>query len=102
MSVTVKNIITLPAMALRGVVVFPQMFVHFDVGRPKSVEALRAAMESDQQIFLITQRDMRDEEISRDRLYDTGVLARVRQMLKLPEGGIACWLRVFAVPNVLI
>ena len=88
MSVTVKNIISLPAMALRGVVVFPEMFVHFDVGRPKSVEALRAAMESDRRIFLITQRDMREEEVGRDGLYDVGVVAKVRQMLKLPEGGL--------------
>ncbi len=84
----INDIFVLPTMALRGVVVYPGMFVHFDVGRPKSIEALKAAMESDQKIFLLTQRDMRKNEVTREELYDMGVIAKVVQMLKLPDDGM--------------
>ncbi len=84
----INDIFILPTMALRGVVVYPGMFVHFDVGRPKSIEALRAAMEKDQKIFLLTQRDMRKNEVTREELYDVGVIAKVVQMLKLPDDGM--------------
>ena len=88
MSQMIDDIMFLPTMPLRGVVVFPRMFVHFDVGRQKSIDALRAAMDTDQKVFLLTQRDILENNITREGLYDIGVIAKVRQMLKLPDGGV--------------
>lgn len=73
----------LPLLALRGLVIFPQMVLHFDVGRRKSIQALNESMNSEQLIFLVTQRDIRDDEPSADNLYTVGVVARVRQVLRL-------------------
>ena len=53
-----EKIRIMPAVALRGLVVFPDMFIHFDVGREKSINALRKAMDTDQEIFLVTQKTL--------------------------------------------
>jgi len=74
----------LPLMAMRGIVVFPYMIAHFDVGRQKSVCALEAAMAADQMIFLVAQKDVTVEEPSRDDFYDIGTLAKIKQIIKLP------------------
>ncbi len=74
----------MPAVALRGLVVFPDMFLHFDVGREKSINALKKAMDTDQEIFLITQKDISEDDPSYDGLYEIGVVASVKQVLKLP------------------
>ena len=74
----------LPVLALRGLVLFPGMMLHFDVGRPKSVTALNQAMAADQTIFLVAQRDVRDDDPEVSQLYQMGCVARVRQVLKLP------------------
>ncbi|MDD4700146.1 MAG: endopeptidase La, partial [Oscillospiraceae bacterium] len=81
-----KNIRVLPVLALRGVVVFPKMVVHFDVGREKSIKALDDAMNTNQTILLITQRDMTVEEPTYKDLYKIGVISKIRQMVKLPNG----------------
>lgn len=78
----------LPLLALRGVAVFPGMILHFDVGRRKSVIALNEAMKDNQQIYLVAQRDMREEEPSRENLYDVGTVAQVKQILHLPGENI--------------
>lgn len=75
---------TLPLLALRGLVVFPGMHLHFDVGRRKSILALNEAMGEDQLIYLVTQKDMAVDDPALDDLYEMGVVARVRQVLKLP------------------
>lgn len=75
---------TLPLLALRGLVVFPGMVLHFDVGRPKSMLALNEAMAGEQTIFLVTQMDMADDDPDDTQLYNIGVVAKVRQVLKLP------------------
>ncbi len=75
---------TLPLLALRGLIVFPQMLVHFDVGREKSIRAIEAAMSENQQVFLVAQRDLRSEEPDFDDLYEVGTVARICQILKLP------------------
>ena len=76
----------LPAVALRGLVVFPGMMLHFDVGREKSVAAIKAAMKGNQEVFLVAQKNMSEEDPDFDSFGQTGVVATVRQMLKLPGG----------------
>ena len=74
----------LPVLALRGLVVFPGMLAHFDVGREKSVLALDEAMSHGQEIFLVTQKDISVDDPALDGLYDVGCVCHIRQMLKLP------------------
>ena len=74
----------LPLLALRGLVVFPGMMLHFDVGRKKSILALNEAMAAEQTIFLVTQTDIANDDPDESQLYSTGVVAKVRQVLKLP------------------
>ncbi len=80
----ISRVQTLPMIALRGLVVFPDMEMHFDVGRKRSVQALSAAMNHDQTLFLVTQRDTQAEEPTEEQLYTVGVVVRVRQVLRLP------------------
>ena len=78
----------MPLIPLRGLVVFPNMVIHFDVGREKSVLALEKAMIFDQQVFLVAQKN---EEISlptKDDLFEVGTIAKVKQMLKMPGGNV--------------
>ncbi len=79
-----EKIRIMPAVALRGLVVFPDMFIHFDVGREKSINALRKAMDTDQEIFLVTQKDISVDDPDYSELYEIGVVASVKQVLKLP------------------
>ncbi|WP_340264085.1 endopeptidase La [Sphingobium mellinum] len=77
-----------PLLPLRDIVVFPQMIVPLFVGRDKSVASLEAAMEADKEIFLVSQLDPAEDDPGRDSLYDTGVIAVVLQLLKLPDGTV--------------
>ncbi|MBR6596057.1 MAG: endopeptidase La [Oscillospiraceae bacterium] len=72
----------LPILALRGLAVFPDQTVHFDVGRAKSVKALEAAMKGDQNILLIPQRDILCDDPGLNDLYTIGTVAKVKQVLK--------------------
>ncbi|MDR1891601.1 MAG: endopeptidase La [Oscillospiraceae bacterium] len=78
----------LPLLALRGLVVFPGMVVSFDVGRKKSVLATLRAMEENQLIFLTAQKDLRDDDPGLDGLFSMGVVAQIRQVVKLPGDNI--------------
>ncbi|WP_188772429.1 endopeptidase La [Novosphingobium endophyticum] len=78
----------LPLLPLRDIVVFPGMVVPLFVGREKSVAALEAAMAGDKDIFLLAQLDPGCDDPDRDDLYDTGVIASVLQLLKLPDGTV--------------
>ncbi len=80
-----KQFVTLPMLVLRGLVCFPETVMHFDVGRLKSVAALNAAMKKDQTVFLVTQKDVTEEDPSPSGLYRMGVVAKVKQILKLPH-----------------
>jgi ATP-dependent Lon protease len=80
--------ITLPLLPLRGLLVYPTMVLHLDVGRDRSVQALEKAMVGDQYIFLTTQKDMNIDEPGVDDFYKMGTLTKVKQMLKLPNGTI--------------
>ena len=75
----------MPVLALRGLAVFPDQTVHFDVGRVKSALALEAAMKADQTIFLVPQKDIMDDDPSLSGLYPIGCVAQVKQILK-PKG----------------
>ena len=79
-----ENLIMMPTVALRGLVVFPKMFIHFDVGREKSINALKTSMDTDQEIFLVTQKDISVDDPDYSELYEIGVIATVKQVLKLP------------------
>ena len=79
-----ENMRLMPTVALRGLVIFPGMFIHFDVGREKSINALRKAMDTDQEIFLVTQKDISIDDPEYSDLYEIGVIATVKQVLKLP------------------
>lgn len=72
----------IPLLAMRGMVLFPQMVLHFDVGRDKSILALNEAMNNDRMVFLVAQKDIRDEDPTGEQLYDVGVVAEIKQIIK--------------------
>ena len=78
------HLFTMPALALRGLVVYPKMMVHFDVGRDISIKALEEAMSSNQPIFLVAQKDIRVEAPDQRHLFSVGTVSVVRQILRLP------------------
>ena len=84
---------SIPAVALRGLCVLPKMAINFDVVRERSKEAVQAAMLSDQKIFLVTQRSDDIEVPEQKDIYEIGVIANIKQMVKLPGGQ----LRVLAI-----
>lgn len=79
---------TLPAIALRGLVLFPKMVLHFDIGREKSILALNHAMESDRKIFLTAQCDVQNDNPSPKELYQVGVVAQVQQVIRVQGSGL--------------
>ena len=79
---------TFPVLPLRGLVAFPDMMLTLDVGRKKSVKALNSAMDSNQLIYLVTQKDITVENPEKKDLYGIGCLCRVRQVLKMPDGAV--------------
>ena len=78
----------LPLLPLRGLLVYPSMVLHLDVGREKSVRALDRAMLDDHMILLCSQSEVNIEEPTQEDIYRVGTVAKVRQMLKLPNGTI--------------
>lgn len=86
MNPLVKDDFILPTVALRGLVVFPEMTLHFDIGRKKSISAVKNAMLNKQDIFLITQIDMSEEVGGRRSLFDMGVVCEIKQLVRLPSG----------------
>jgi ATP-dependent Lon protease len=80
--------ITLPLLPLRDVVVFPHMVIPLFVGRPKSIKALEAAMESGRQIMLVAQKAASKDEPKADDMFEMGCVSSILQMLKLPDGTV--------------
>lgn len=80
--------ILLPVIPLRGITIFPNMIIHFDIGREKSVASLEQAMLKDGNIFLVTQKDP-NLELPEDKndIYSIGTICKIKQILKLPKGG---------------
>ncbi len=76
----------IPAISLRGLVIFPTMILHFDVGRERSVNALKAAADGNGQIFLVAQKDPADTTPSEDDIYSVGVVGQIKQLLTTPDG----------------
>ena len=75
----------LPAIALRGTTILPDMIVHFDISRPKSVRAVEEAMLGDQKIFLITQKDPDTEVPGLLDVYKIGTIAVIKQVVRMPK-----------------
>jgi ATP-dependent Lon protease len=78
----------LPLLPLRGILVFPYMVIHLDVGREKSVHAIEEAMIQDRIIFLATQKEAQTDDPTEEDIYQIGTVAEVKQLLKLPGGTI--------------
>ena len=78
----------MPVLALRGMMVFPHMVLHFDVGRPRSVAALEKAMMEDQRIFLVAQQDADVDDPHQNDLCRVGTVAQIKQVLNLPGDSI--------------
>ena len=83
---TKSNVTYYPVLPLRGLLVYPTMVLHVDVGRERSVEAVHEAMLREEKVFLAVQRDMNIEHPIAEDLYDVGILATVKQLVKLPNG----------------
>jgi len=83
-----SELLTLPLLPLRDVVVFPHMVIPLFVGRPKSIKALEAAMESGRQIMLVAQKAAAKDEPKADDLFEIGCVSSILQMLKLPDGTV--------------
>lgn len=83
-----SEIKVLPLLPLRGILVFPYMVIHLDVGRAKSVQAIEESMIRDRVIFLTTQKEAQTDEPGEDDIFQIGTVAEVKQLLKLPGGTI--------------
>lgn len=78
----------LPVLPLRGLTAFPDMLIHFDVGRAMSIKALEAAMKDGQWIFLTAQKDLKTDRPTADDLYEVGTICIIKQILRLPGDNI--------------
>lgn len=78
----------LPLIPLRGLTVFPNMVLHFDAGRKKTVASLEQAMINDQKIFLSTQKDINVEEPKKEDIYEVGTICNIKQIIRLPKDNI--------------
>ncbi len=79
------DIVRLPAIALRGLVVFPSNVIHFEVGRAKSIAAIEWAMANGNSVFLVTQKDMNVDDPELKDVYGYGVVAEVKQLLRISD-----------------
>jgi len=75
--------LTMPAVALRGMTILPGMVAHFDVSRPKSIQAVEEAMIGEQKLFLVTQKDLGVENPGLEELYHIGMVAEIKQVIKM-------------------
>ena len=82
------DISTMPVLALRGLTIFPNMLLHFDVGREASIKALDEAMASGSPVFLVTQKDLAVEEPRQEDLFSVGTISNVKQILRLPGDNV--------------
>ena len=80
--------VQIPLLATRGITVFPNMIIHFDVGRKNSIQAIEKAMIDDEKILLVSQKDAKIESPEAEDLYDVGTIASIKQILKLSESTV--------------
>lgn len=92
---------TYPMIPLRGKVIFPNTFVNFDVGRTISLNAISAASDGDMQVFIAAQKNAFVENPKKSDIYQTGVIARVRQVIKLPSGNVKVSVQAIARARIL-
>src|SRR5699024_12845926 len=78
----------MPLLPLRGLLIYPSIVQHLDVGREHSIASLEHALEEEQLIFLTTQTELAVEQPTSEDIYYTGSVARINQLLKLPNGGV--------------
>lgn len=83
--IDLNNFEDIPVVPLRGLVVYPNMNLHFDVGRKKSIAALNEAMDSHQMIFLVSQIDSTIEDPTEKDVFEVGVICKIKQMIKIPN-----------------
>ena len=83
--IDLNNFEDIPVVPLRGLVVYPNMNLHFDVGRKKSIAALNEAMDTHQMIFLVSQIDSTIEEPTERDVFEVGVICKIKQMIKIPN-----------------
>ena len=81
-----EKVITIPTVALRGMTILPGMVAHFDISREKSMKAIEEAMMGEQDVFLITQRNIETEDPDMEDLYRIGIIAKVKQVIKMRNG----------------
>ena len=82
------NTMRLPLLPLRGILVFPGMIINLDVGRDRSIKAVESAMNMGKRILLVTQRSAEENDPTAKSLYNFGVIAEIKQLLKLPNGAM--------------
>lgn len=82
-----NTLVRIPLVALRGLVVFPGMKLHFDVGRAKSISAIEDAMKNNRRIFLAAQKNIIDEMPGYDKIYQTGCVAVIKQIIRMKDEG---------------
>ncbi len=80
-----RNVYAIPVVALRNLVVFPEMVLHFDIARQKSINAIQAAMDYGQEVFLVAQQSPETENPVFGQLYKIGVIAKIRQVITVPD-----------------
>lgn len=80
-----ERINSIPMVPLRGMTVLPREVIHFDVSREKSIAAVQEVMAADQKIFLVTQREIETEEVTKEDLYEVGTIAEIKQIVKMPK-----------------
>ena len=78
-----EQIMNMPAVALRGLTILPGMIAHFDISRERSLRAVEEAMEQDQKIYLVTQRNVDSEDPTQENLYQMGIVADIKQVVRL-------------------
>lgn len=78
-----EQIMNMPAVALRGLTILPGMIAHFDISRERSLRAVEEAMEQDQKIYLVTQRNVDSEDPTQEDLYQMGIVADIKQVVRL-------------------
>ena len=79
-----REIKSLPMVALRGMTIMPEMVVHFDVSREKSIAAIQEAMAGDQKIFLVAQKSIETDDPTQEDVYEVGTVGTIKQIMNRP------------------
>lgn len=96
-----KEISHLPVLPLRGVTIFPEMMMHFDVGREKSLKAIEEAMKQDDILLVVAQKDANIDEPTKDDLYTVGTIVQIKQMAKVTESQVKVLVKGTARAKIL-